>query len=230
MTDLLRTVPAGLTFEHVRLDDETVGARARLAVKRVVDIAFAAVALLITAPALLMIALAVRLDSAGPALFKQTRVSAGGRRFNIMKFRTMVVNAEEILQNDPDLFMKYINNDFKLATHEDPRVTRLGRFLRATSLDELPQFWNVLRGDMSLVGARPIEPAQVPMLYRGAAPAMLSMRPGLTGYWQVNGRSHIGDSDRAEMELHYIRNWSLWMDLRILLQTVPAVITRRGAH
>jgi lipopolysaccharide/colanic/teichoic acid biosynthesis glycosyltransferase len=229
MTDLLRTLPVG-AVDHTYPDVEVLRVRAGLVAKRTLDVLLSAIALLLFAPLMLLIALAVRLDSSGPSLFRQTRVGAAGRRFNILKFRTMVPNAQEILEADADLYVRYMNNDFKLPTEIDPRVTRLGRFLRGSSLDELPQLWNILRGDMSLVGARPIEPAQVPMLYRGNSSLLLQMRPGLTGYWQVNGRSHVGDSERAELDLHYVRNWSLWLDLRILAKTVPAVLTRHGAH
>jgi undecaprenyl-phosphate galactose phosphotransferase len=116
------------------------------------------------------------------------------------------------------------------AVKDDPRRTRVGSFIRAWSLDELPQLWNVLVGDMSLVGARPIEPLQVRHLYGEREDYYLAMRPGLTGYWQVNGRSAVGDDDRAELDLHYLQNWSFWLDLRVIAKTLPAVLARRGAH
>ena len=226
MTDLLRPLPFSLEDSPVL----TLGARVQLAAKRGVDIAVALVGLVIVFPFMLILAAAVKLDSHGPALFRQTRVGAGGRTFKITKFRTMVDKAEALLYEDPELRRLHRSNSFKLPVEMDPRVTRLGRMLRATSLDELPQLWNVLVGDMSLVGARPSEPAQVAQLYGENQEYYLSMRPGLTGYWQVNGRSAVGDDDRVALDMHYVQNWSFWLDIRVIVKTLPAVIARRGAH
>ncbi len=228
MTDLLRTLP-------VRLGDRfeeavPLSLRLRLAVKRSLDVVLALVGLLLTGPALLLIGMAVRLASPGSAFFRQSRVGAGGRRFEILKFRTMVENAEEVLNANPELRRLFLANSFKIPVELDPRVTPIGRFLRRTSLDELPQLWNVLRGDMSLVGPRPIEASQVQALYGHRQALYLGMRPGLTGHWQVSGRSTVGDEDRAELDVHYLRNWSLRLDLWIMLKTLPAVLRRHGAY
>jgi exopolysaccharide production protein ExoY len=228
MTDLIRTAP--LTFEADSRLAVTPIVRLQRAVKRTFDVLVAAVGLLAVLPALLVLGALVRLDSSGPALFRQARVGAGGRRFRIAKFRTMVEGAEDLLELDPDLRKLHRENSFKLPVAMDPRVTRLGAFLRRTSLDELPQLWNVLIGDMSLVGARPVEPGQLPLLYGDRQECYLAMRPGLTGYWQVSGRSAVGDDDRAALDLHYLENWSMGLDLKIIAKTLPAVITRHGAH
>jgi len=138
-------------------------------------------------------------------------------------------DAEERLRRDPSLYARYVANSYKLPEETDPRLTRIGRFMRKTSLDELPQLINVLIGDMSLVGPRPIVPEELEQYAHGAA-VFLSLKPGMTGAWAVNGRSHIGYPDRADIELAYVRNWSLWRDLGILSNTVPAVLRGRGAH
>lgn len=138
-------------------------------------------------------------------------------------------NAEAILRSDPELYAEYVRNDFKLPPERDTRITRMGRFLRRTSLDELPQLWNVLRGEMSLVGPRPVVVDELTH-YGTEKPVFLSLKPGVTGAWQVNGRSSVPYPDRAMVELEYVRSWSLGRDLQILLQTVPAVLAQRGAH
>jgi lipopolysaccharide/colanic/teichoic acid biosynthesis glycosyltransferase len=200
--------------------------RASLTVKRVLDVAVAAGALVLLAPVLLLIALAVRIQSPGPALFFQERVGAGGRRFRVVKFRTMIPQAEEALRANAALLARYEASNFKLRSWEDPRITSFGRILRALSLDELPQLWNVLKGDMSLVGARPV-PVQHFEALNGGQRDYLSMRPGITGLWQVSGRSDISMEETNAM---YVRGWSLWLDLRILARTIPAVLSRRGAY
>ncbi|HUO04947.1 MAG TPA: sugar transferase [Candidatus Binataceae bacterium] len=200
------------------------------AFKRVLDVIVAIVALAILSPVLALIALLVKVTSTGPVLYKQERLGKGGRHFFLYKFRTMARNAEEVLQADPVLYKKYVENNFKLPKGEDPRITGLGRLLRSTSLDELPQLFNVLVGDMSLVGPRPIVPTEIDQ-YGDVAELFLSVQPGLTGNWQVNGRSEVGDyGRRAAMDLEYIRDQSLSTDVAILLKTIPAVLRRKGAH
>jgi lipopolysaccharide/colanic/teichoic acid biosynthesis glycosyltransferase len=157
-------------------------------------------------------------------------VGAKGRLFRCFKFRSMKRDAEQILRADAALCQKYLTNHFKLPEHEDPRLTRVGRFLRKTSLDELPQLINVLLGQMSLVGPRPIVPAELDHYRHEAALVFMSLKPGITGAWAVSGRSEIGYPDRALLELEYIRRWSLLSDIAILVRTVPAVLRRRGAH
>lgn len=198
--------------------------------KRGMDLIGAGLGLVLMGPLMLMIALAVRLESGGPVLFAQCRVGARGRLFRCYKFRSMRCDAEQVLRADPELYLRYVSNHFKLPEHEDPRLTRVGRWLRKTSLDELPQLVNVIRGEMSLVGPRPIVPAELDHYGLGNAPVLLALRPGMTGAWAVHGRSEVGYPDRATMELEYIRRWSVLNDLAILVRTVPAVLGARGAH
>jgi exopolysaccharide production protein ExoY len=201
----------------------------QLVLKRLLDIALAGVAVVLLAPVMLVLAAAIRLDSKGPAVFGQSRVGRHGRRFKCYKFRSMHVNADEMLRVDPELYAEYVSNDFKLPPERDKRITRMGAFLRRTSLDELPQLWNVLRGDMSLVGPRPIVPAEL-CHYGTEEPLFLSLKPGVTGAWQVKGRSNMGYPVRAGVELEYVRKWSLATDIEILVRTLPAVLTQRGAR
>ncbi len=208
----------------------TPGLRAsQLVIKRLVDIAGSISLLTLLGPVMLLIALAVKLDSKGPILFRHRRAGYGGRFFQLMKFRSMRCDAEEMLREDEELWRRYVDNDFKLPEEEDPRITPLGRFLRRTSLDELPQLLNVLKGDMSLVGPRPVVELELEM-YRGRIPTLLSVKPGVTGLWQVSGRSNVGHPERAHLDLDYVRNWSLVRDIWILLMTIPAVLYQRGAH
>ncbi len=199
------------------------------AAKRVMDVAVSAVALLSLSPLFVAVWLAIRIWDPGPSLFAQQRLGLGGNRFLLYKFRSMRVDAEAALKADPALYQRYVDNDFKLPEAEDPRISPLGRFLRRSSLDELPQLFNVLRGDMSLVGPRPIVPDEIAH-YQPYADLFLAVRPGVTGLWQVSGRSDVRYPERAFMDLDYIGNNSVAKDLRILLRTVPAVLGRKGAH
>jgi len=199
--------------------------------KRGFDAVAALALLILLTPLLLLIALAVKLEDGGPVLFRQDRLGRGGDMFRIAKFRSMAVDAEARLRANPDLYIRYVRNDFKLDLAEDVRITRLGRFLRASSLDELPQLLNVLLGDMSLVGPRPIVLAElVQYSQRGAAQAYLSVRPGLTGPWQVGGRSSLGYDDRVQLDLTYVADISIGTDLRILLRTPIVVLRRDGIY
>jgi len=201
------------------------------AIKRSIDVAGALFGLLLLAPVMLGIALLIRFDSPGPVLFRQLRRGYRGRLFWVLKFRTMVVDAEQRLK---DLER---NNEsaggvlFKLR--EDPRVTPLGRFLRRSSLDELPQLINVLRGEMSLVGPRPLQLRDSDKLmaldYEGYT-RRLEVMPGLTGPWQVGGRSEVDYSHMVKLDIDYIENWSLMRDIRIILHTVVVVLVGRGAY
>lgn len=195
-------------------------------IKRAIDIVGGAVCLTLGAPLLGLIAVAIRLDSPGPVIFRQTRVGANGRRFQIYKFRSMVEGAEEELDDLRDL-NEVDGPVFKMR--DDPRVTRVGRFLRRTSLDELPQFWNVLRGDMSLVGPRPPLPSEIDE-YAEWHKKRLEVRPGVTGLWQVSGRSLLSFDEQALLDIYYIENWSLWLDFQILLRTIPQVLFASGAY
>ena len=198
----------------------------RALAKRWFDVAVASLGLVVMAPLLLAIAVLVKLTSDGPVLFKQERVGRRGRRFRVYKFRTMVQNAEQLLvdlreQNEADGPL------FKLK--EDPRITPLGRVLRKLSLDELPQLLNVVKGEMSLVGPRPALPSEVtqwgPELFE-----RLRVQPGITGMWQVNGRSNSSFTEYQRWDLYYVDNWSIWRDLAILFKTVPVVLSSKGAY
>ena len=183
-------------------------------------------ALVLLSPALLLVALIVRLDSPGPVLFRQERVGRSGKPFKMFKFRSMVEGAdaeqEELARGE-----EVDGRRFKLRV--DPRVTRVGGFLRRTSLDELPQFYNVVRGEMSLVGPRPALPDEVAH-YQEWHKQRLEVVPGITGLWQVSGRSDIPFDEMVLLDVYYIENWSLGLDLRMLLQTVPKVLFGQGAY
>lgn len=200
----------------------------RWVVKRAFDVAASSMLLLVFAPLMLVIATAIRWTSPGPILFRQVRLGKDARGFRILKFRTMRVDAEAVLTADPALYAAYVANDFKLPPESDPRITPLGRWLRRTSLDELPQLINVLRGEMSMVGPRPIVPDEV-VHYGHWAGKFCSVLPGLTGAWQVLGRSDLHYPERCHVELNYVRTWSLLQDMVILARTVGAVISGRGA-
>lgn len=194
--------------------------------KAVMDYTLAATALILLAPLFLLIALAIKLDSPGPVLYRRRVVGLGGKLFDAFKFRTMVINAEALLEQNPAL-KKAFEQNYKLR--DDPRVTRVGRLLRRWSLDELPQLFNVLRGEMSLVGPRMLTPEEISRYGRWAL-NLLTVKPGITGLWQVSGRADLPYSERVRLDLFYIRNYSLWLDLAILAQTIPAVIRKRGAY
>jgi exopolysaccharide production protein ExoY len=202
----------------------------QLTIKRTVDFVVAALLLIVLAPVIAVIAVVVKLTSPGSVLFRQKRLGLNGESFTLYKFRTMRADAEQILKDSPSLYAKYVQNNFKLPKGEDPRLTPVGRFLRAASLDELPQLVNVLIGEMSLVGPRPIVPDEA-VQYGDSAMLFMSAKPGITGHWQVSGRSEIAEyRKRVELDLEYIRDQSLGKDLEILLRTVPAVLRRKGAN
>ena len=200
-----------------------------LVFKRAFDLVASSVLLLLLGIPIALTALAVKLSSRGPILFAQRRYGRNKRLFTMYKFRSMHVEAEKVLQRNPELYAEYVRNNFKLLAERDPRLTPVGRMLRKTSLDELPQLWNVLRGDMSIVGPRPIVPAEIEH-YGAVASLLLALKPGLTSMWVVEGRSGVGYPRRADLELRYVRNWSLLRDLWILFRTVPAVFKGGGAH
>ncbi len=195
-----------------------------LRVKRMVDVVLCLVALPLALPLMGVIALVVRLDSPGPVVFSHLRTGRHGARFKMYKFRTMLQNAEELKPS-----LAHLNilpaPDFKVPN--DPRITRVGRFLRTSSLDELPQLWNVLRGEMSLVGPRPTSFA--PSTYELWHTARLEVAPGITGLWQVSGRNEMTFDERLRLDIAYIRTMSLWLDCKIMLITVLSVLRRSGA-
>jgi undecaprenyl-phosphate galactose phosphotransferase len=200
------------------------------AIKTVTDLVGSAVLLTLLLPVFLILAFAIRLDSEGPIFFVQRRVGRGGREFPCIKFRTMVIDAEQRLDawrsQNPDLYAEYVRSNFKLK--EDPRVTRLGAILRRWSLDELPQLLNVLTGDMSLVGPRPLLAREISS-YGAAFDLYCRVHPGITGLWQTRGRSETRFADRIALDEWYILNWSYWYDIVILLQTARTVFFGSGA-
>ena len=229
--------PSGPTTStlEVTLSLETSQQKFRIAIKRLIDIAGSLAAIVFCLPILFAIALAVRLSSRGPVLFRQERLGQYGKKFTFLKFRSMYVN------NDHTIHKEYVKQFiagaaaaeqdgqkvFKLTA--DPRVTRVGQFLRKTSLDELPQFFNVLKGEMSLVGPRP------PVMYEFESYSLWhkqrlsAVKPGITGLWQVDGRSRVTFDEMVRLDIRYARTWSIWLDLKILMQTPRAVISGIGA-
>ncbi len=207
----------GILSDHLRFS-------IYLALKRVMDLALGGLLTIIAIPILIICAVAVRLEGPGSIFFFQNRTGKGGRRFKMYKLRTMVHDADDLKEKYQHLNI-HSYPDFKIP--EDPRVTRVGRFLRKTSLDELPQLFNVIRGDMSLVGPRPtsFEASNYDIWHT----ARLEVIPGITGLWQISGRSNVGFDDRARLDVDYIRNRSLWLDLKILFRTFSSVIKRDGA-
>ncbi|HUP02836.1 MAG TPA: sugar transferase [Bryobacteraceae bacterium] len=207
-------------------------------IKRSMDIVGSLLALAIDLPLFVVIALAIKLTSRGPVFFRQERVGRNGRKFGFLKFRSMYVNCDDAAHRE--YIKKFMAGQdgcgqgngpkaaYKLV--DDPRVTRVGRFLRKSSLDELPQFLNVLKGDMSLVGPRPPLPYEVEQYRVWHRARILAAKPGITGLWQVKGRSRVKFDDMVRMDLQYASTWSVWLDIQILLQTPAAVIMATGAH
>ena len=195
-------------------------------VKKVIDVILATIGLIILTPVFAIIALAIKIGSKGPVFFKHTRIGKNGKIIKIYKFRTMVDNAEELIKNFTPEQMKEYKENYKLSN--DPRITKIGKFLRRASLDELPQLINIIKGDLSIIGPRPVVEEELKK-YGDNAGKFLSVTPGLTGYWAANGRSCTSYEQRMEMELFYVDNISLKLDLQIILKTVEAVINRRGA-
>jgi exopolysaccharide biosynthesis polyprenyl glycosylphosphotransferase len=210
----------------VTLPQLRLGRSSRL-LKRTVDLVVSSLALVVLAPVLAAAAIAIRLDSPGPAIYRQPRRGRNGSTFSIAKFRTMSVGAEQ--RRSEVLFLNDVDGPLFKIKQGDPRVTRVGGFLRKTSLDELPQLWNVLRGDMSLVGPRPFVTHEADQI-TGWAERRLDMTPGITGLWQVLGRNDIPFEEMCKLDYLYVTNWSLWWDLKILCQTIPTVLMGRGAY
>lgn len=200
--------------------------RATLAVKDALDRFLAILGLILLLPVFAGIALAIRLTSSGPALFVQTRIGRDGRPFRMIKFRTMRVGAEALVP-----FLRAVNcaDGPLFKVRNDPRVTRVGRVLRRYSVDELPQLVNVVLGSMSLVGPRPPLPVEV-VSYDAAARRRLAVKPGLTGLWQISGRSDLSWRESLDLDLAYVENWSLALDASVLLRTPQAVVRSRGAY
>lgn len=166
----------------------------------------------------------------GPVIFKHERVGLNGRKFPTYKFRSMRVDAEQILKDNPALYQKYVKNSYKLPENEDPRLTKIGGFLRKTSIDEIPQFVNILKGEMSFIGPRPIVENELSEYTVEQQKELLSVKPGATGWWQVSGRSDVNYPERCELELYYPRQASFLLDVKIILLTFKKVFLREGAH
>jgi Undecaprenyl-phosphate galactose phosphotransferase WbaP len=197
--------------------------------KRAMDFVLAPLLGLVSLPVLLAAALLVRLDSAGPIFYRQERIGHKGERIKVYKFRTMIPNADQVLEKylcENSAAREEWNQGQKLK--DDPRITRPGKWLRKLSIDELPQVLNILKGEMSLVGPRPMMAEQA-ALYHGID-FYYGVRPGLTGLWQVSGRNHTTFEQRAHYDIYYVRNWSVWLDIYILLRTVWVVLSRDGAY
>jgi Undecaprenyl-phosphate galactose phosphotransferase WbaP len=199
------------------------------AAKRVMDILITAIGGMLLLPLLLVISLYIKLDSKGPVLYRQRRLGQDGVRFSALKFRTMSMNAdellEELLQKNPALRVEW-DTFHKLPDH--PGITRVGKFLRRYSLDELPQLWNVVRGDMSLVGPRPYMEREIPDMDQKES-IILRVRPGVTGIWQVTWRNESTFDQRLQLDVEYVRNWSPWLDLYVIARTVPVVLGGTGS-
>lgn len=199
--------------------------------KRVLDIIFSLSVLIILSPLYLLIALIIRLTSRGKAIFYQTRIGRGGKHFRCYKFRTMYQNSEslleEILNSDP---LKRKEWEATQKLKNDPRVTPFGVFLRKSSLDELPQFWNVLKGDLSVVGPRPVVPEELTKHFGPKADKIFSIRPGITGLWQISGRSDTSYSKRIALDEYYVENRSFLNDIKIIILTLPSIILKKGAY
>lgn len=203
----------------------------RMPSKRVFDVLFSLFALAVTFPLFMLISFAIRLTSPGKVIYAHERLGRGGKPFKCYKFRTMYANADEklrhLLRDHPEVKQEW-ERSYKLKN--DPRITPVGRFLRKTSLDELPQFLNVLKGDLSVVGPRPIVQQEAEKYVKEKTPLLLSIKPGLTGLWQVSGRSNTSYERRIELDLLYIEKQSLLLDCKLILKTLPAMFSRDGAY
>lgn len=195
-------------------------------VKRFLDIVLASIGMIVLSPIFLIISLAIKLESKGPIFFKHTRIGKDGKIIKIYKFRSMVNNAEDMIKEFTPEQMKEYRENYKLTN--DPRITKVGKFLRKTSLDELPQLINIIKGDLSIIGPRPVVSDELKK-YGTNTRKFLSVTPGLTGYWAANGRSCTSYEQRMQMELFYIDNLSLKMDIKVFFKTIEAVIKREGA-
>jgi Undecaprenyl-phosphate galactose phosphotransferase WbaP len=199
-------------------------------VKRWLDLGLIFLSLPFWLPFIILLAILIKLDSAGPVFYTQKRIGYAGKEMKMWKFRSMTSEAAEelgnLLNQDLPAKMEWEQN-FKLK--KDPRVTRFGDILRRTSLDELPQLWNILRGEMSIIGPRPIVQDEIP-LYGNEFEIYKQVLPGLTGLWQISGRNDLSYQERVNLDVYYVQNWSVWLDIRILIHTIPTVLEGKGAY
>lgn len=196
-------------------------------IKRVIDVILASVALILLSPLFVIIAIAIKIDSKGPVFFAHKRIGKNGKIIKLYKFRSMVINAEELIKSFTPEQMREYKENYKLTN--DPRITKVGKFLRKTSLDELPQLINIINGDLSIIGPRPVIADELEK-YGTNKDKFLSVTPGLTGYWAANGRSNTTYEQRMEMELYYIDNLSLKMDIKVFFKTILSVLKKEGAR
>lgn len=198
--------------------------------KRFFDIILSLIALVLLSPVFLTISIIDTFGSnRGPVFFKQTRIGRYHKPFKIYKFRSMIINADEVLHATPSLYEKYVKNNYKLEPKEDPRITKMGRFIRKTSIDEIPQFINILKGEMSLIGPRPVVAEEL-YEYGDNIDQFLSVKPGAMGYWQASGRSNIGYPERAEIELYYVEHATFLFDLEIMIKNLLSILKSEGAY
>ena len=198
--------------------------------KRLTDIVLSTIALICFSPIFLVVwIMSLFGENKGPLFFKQTRIGKNGRPFKIYKFRSMIVNADEILHANLELYQEYVDNNYKLEPEEDPRVTKLGHWLRKTSIDEIPQFINILRGEMSIIGPRPVVKEEL-VEYGDRVDKFLSVKPGAMGLWQASGRSNIGYPERCDLELSYVDHASYWFDIKIMFKNIISIFKSTGAY
>lgn len=228
---LYEIITTGMTIKEEGLVPMVVVNKVRLTgvdqvLKSLIDYSVASAALILLSPLLIIIAIAVAIDSPGSIFYRRRVMGVNGIEFDAFKFRTMDQRSDEILNSNIELLKEYREN-FKIK--KDPRITRIGKILRKTSLDELPQLINVLKNEMSIVGPRMITPQELEK-YNQWDINLMTVKPGITGLWQVRGRSDISYEDRVRLDMYYIRNWNIWMDLQIIMQTIPAVLHSKGAY
>ncbi|WP_235807448.1 sugar transferase [Loigolactobacillus bifermentans] len=201
-----------------------------LMTKRLIDIVVSLLAIVCLIPVFVVMFIFYRFgENKGPMIYKQERIGKHGQPFKIWKFRSMIVNADEKLKANPVLYKKYVENSYKLPAEEDPRITKFGRFIRKTSIDELPQFINILKGDMALVGPRPVVKDELKE-YGNQVDKLLSMTPGAMGWWQASGRSNIEYPERCDVELYYIDHASLGFDIKIVFLNIVSIFKHTGAY
>lgn len=210
----------------IEIDNMEIKGKIYRGFKRIVDIILGCIGLVLLSPIFLILAICIKIDSKGPVIFAHKRIGKNGKEFNMYKFRSMYENAEEMIENFNEEQKREWQENFKLEN--DPRITKVGKFLRKTSLDELPQIVNIIKGDLSIVGPRPIVDEELEK-YGENKEKFLSITPGLTGYWQANGRSNTTYEERMQMELYYIDNQSLWLDIKIFFKTIVSVLKKEGA-
>ena len=196
--------------------------------KRVTDIIVSSVALVVLSPLILVLSIIIFIQDGHSPFYKQIRIGKNGKPFGMFKFRSMVYQADKILQSNPELYKKYVDNGFKLPEGEDPRITKVGAFIRKTSLDEIPQFLNIIIGEMALVGPRPIVKKEM-IEYGNRIDEFLSVKPGALGLWQASGRANIGYPERCDIELRYVENASYWYDVKVFFACCISILKKDGA-